>query len=146
MGFQTRLTGEVRMSAEAVEQLLALPVEGAEPVQTFGEYLGERVRFHDARRVLSFDLGWVAWPLPGLMQLIARMKDLAGTDLLTHHAPTYHAWYATGTFFIEPGRWAYVGAGPMYSVDRGYEQPVHVGPAVPSVGDVTEWNDVSRSR
>jgi hypothetical protein len=147
MGFQTRVTGEVRMSAEAARQLLALPTaDWHEPGQTFGEYLGDGVRFDDARGVLRFDLGWVTWRLPEMMNLIAARKDDAGTDLLVHHAPTYDAWYATGTFFVEPGRWAYVGAGPMYSVDRGYEAPAHVGPVVPSLGDVTEWNDVSRNR
>lgn len=120
MGWQTPLTGEVRMSAEAARQLLALgPVDWRDDGQTFGEYLAGGTAFDEARGALRFDLGWVTWRLTSMMRLIAAMKDLASTDALVHHAPTYDAWYETGTFFVAPGRWGYVGARPMFDVAKG---------------------------
>ena len=78
-----------------------------------------------------------------MMRLIAAIKDVEGTDTLVHQEPTYDAWYATGTFFIEPCRWSYVGAGPIFDVATGtYARPAHVGPNVKAANDVREWNDV----
>ena len=55
MGWQTPLTGEVRMSAEAAKQLLLLrPVDWYRPGETFGEYLGGGVTLDEQRAVLRF--------------------------------------------------------------------------------------------
>lgn len=130
------------MSAAAARQLLLLrPVDWYQSGDTFGEYLGGGVTIDEQRAVLRLDLGSVTWRLQKMMRLIAAMKDVEGTDTLVHREPTYDAWYATGTFFIEPCRWAYVGAGPMFNVETcTYARPAHVGPDVPTANDVREWN------
>jgi hypothetical protein len=144
MGWQTSLTGELRMSASTARDLLALrPIDWYRPAETFAEYLGSGVTFDEDVGVLRVNLGWVTWRLARMMDLFSAMKDLGGTDRLVHQEPTYDAWYATGVFFVEPGRWSYVGAGPRFDVERGsYDRPAHVGPEEPNVRDVREWNEV----
>lgn len=130
------------MTAEAARQLLALrPVDWRDDGQTLGEYLCGGAAYDEARGVLRFDLGWVTWRLRQIMHLVAAMKDVASTDALLHHAPTYDAWYETATFFVAPGRWGYVGSGPMFDVAKGGVRPGwHVGPEAPTEADVREWN------
>lgn len=129
------------MTAEAARELLALRVDWGEREQSFAEYVAGGASFVAAASVLRFDLGWITWSLLPMMDVIAAMKDGPGTDRLTHHQPTYDAWFASGTFFVEAGRWAYVGAGPMFDVASGsYDRPAYVGPDSPSVADVRVWN------
>jgi hypothetical protein len=129
------------MGPEAVAALRSLPTEWYADGETFEQYVGDGLTYDAATETLVFDLGWVTWNLRGMMNVLAALKDRPGTDVLEHSAPTYDAWYERGRFFIEPGRWGYVGSGDWSG--SGLDPKLPDGPARPldpTVADVETWN------
>lgn len=140
MGWQAALTGSVRIGAKRARELFDLRVDWHEPGERLGDYLG-RLAVHDRETSsLRFKVGWRPWHLRALMNLLAALKDLPSTDVLDHAAPTHDAWYNSGRFFVERGRWGYVGAGPMFDQKAGTTRPGPFdGPADPRVEHVRTW-------
>ena len=62
-----------------------------------------------------------------LMGILAWFKSGPGTDRLEQHGAVQDAWFDKGRYFVQQGRWGYVGRGTMVvgpeSVVNGPEDP-----------------------
>ncbi len=127
------------MSPEAYAILESITgLEWAFEHETIMSYLDESMRYDGAAMV--FDSKRKLYHHRAFFDLVAAVKDVPGVDEVRQEGETYDAWYATGSFFVRPGGWAYIGEGPMFNV--GPEHPDHrkcMGPKRAAVEQIERW-------
>jgi hypothetical protein len=134
MGYVTALQGVIHLSPNAFRIFCSIDgLNWSFDVQTLSDYLRGGLAYDETNQSLRFAAQRKMYHHRAFFNILAFLKDVDGTDEVEQIGETYDAWFEDGRFFVERGRWAYCGSGPMLN------RPEIVGPVVPTLANVQHW-------